>query len=68
MYEIVISENKDSFNACCHNYMKMNLEENVPGSIVQSRAQILFFYPCHMACATLVPWPGIEPSLPTLEG
>ena len=25
------------------------------------------FWACHKACRILVPWPGIEPSLPTLE-
>ena len=38
-----------------------------PGRIPdKALALFFFFWPCHVACGILVPWPGIEPGLSAL--
>jgi len=36
-------------------------------AIIQKYCLLIYFWLCHIACGTLVPWPGIKPVSPAVE-
>ena len=54
---------KEHFFAC----FKILYLRILPIKIFSIYLWILFFFFVHTACGTLVPWPGFNPSTPTLE-